>query len=103
MEEKNRDLFCVTDSILILYKANFFQQSLIHFFSLNKSDLCYFCTLNRPVAQLVEQLTLNQWVQGSNPCGLTNPVYMHWIFLCMFILPNTTSATRAKMSIAMLY
>ncbi len=24
-----------------------------------------------PVAQLVEQLTLNQWVQGSNPCGDT--------------------------------
>ena len=24
------------------------------------------------VAQLVEQLTLNQWVQGSNPCQDTN-------------------------------
>ena len=23
------------------------------------------------VAQLVEQLTLNQWVQGSNPCAPT--------------------------------
>ena len=26
---------------------------------------------NGPVAQLVEQLTLNQWVQGSSPCGTT--------------------------------
>ena len=25
-----------------------------------------------PVAQLVEQLTLNQRVQGSSPCGRTN-------------------------------
>ena len=25
-----------------------------------------------PVAQLVEQLTFNQWVTGSNPVGLTN-------------------------------
>ncbi len=24
-----------------------------------------------PVAQLVEQLTFNQWVTGSNPVGLT--------------------------------
>ena len=24
-----------------------------------------------PVAQLVEQLTFNQWVAGSNPAGLT--------------------------------
>ena len=25
-----------------------------------------------PVAQVVEQLTFNQWVEGSNPSGLTN-------------------------------
>ncbi len=35
----------------------------------------YLCTRNRendaPVAQLVEHLTLNQGVQGSNPCGCT--------------------------------
>jgi hypothetical protein len=24
-----------------------------------------------PVAQLVEQLTFNQWVAGSNPAGIT--------------------------------
>jgi hypothetical protein len=24
-----------------------------------------------PIAQLVEQLTLNQWAQGSSPCGGT--------------------------------
>ena len=27
--------------------------------------------LSGPVAQLVEQLTFNQWVTGSNPVGLT--------------------------------
>ena len=37
----------------------------------------YFCAqfivhnVRRSVAQLVEQLTLNQWVQGSIPCGPT--------------------------------
>ena len=25
-----------------------------------------------PVSQVVEQLTFNQWVEGSNPSGLTN-------------------------------
>ena len=38
----------------------------------------YFCSLKQrekvPVAQLVEQLTLNQWVQGSNPCGDTKKI-----------------------------
>ena len=27
--------------------------------------------LDGPIAQLVEQLTFNQWVTGSNPVGLT--------------------------------
>ena len=27
--------------------------------------------MHGPVAQLVEQLTFNQWVAGSNPAGLT--------------------------------
>ena len=27
--------------------------------------------MNGPVAQLVEQLTFNQWVAGSNPARLT--------------------------------
>ena len=27
--------------------------------------------MSGPVAQLVEQLTFNQWVAGSNPAGLT--------------------------------
>ncbi len=31
-------------------------------------QLCYNkSVLNGPLAQLVEQLTLNQWVQGSSP------------------------------------
>ena len=25
-----------------------------------------------PLAQLVEQMTLNHWVKGSNPLGITN-------------------------------
>ena len=29
-----------------------------------------------PVAQLVEQLTFNQWVTGSNPVGLTTFYYI---------------------------
>ena len=39
-----------------------------------KEKSCIFAASNSenvPVAQLVEQLTLNQWVQGSNPCGDT--------------------------------
>jgi hypothetical protein len=37
-----------------------------------------------PLAQLAEQLTLNQWVPGSSPGGRTeNPATSHegWIFL----------------------
>ena len=29
-----------------------------------------------PIAQMVEQLTLNQWVAGSSPAGGTLTVYM---------------------------
>ncbi len=29
------------------------------------------CILDGPLAQLVEQLTFNQWVTGSNPVRLT--------------------------------
>ena len=32
------------------------------------------------VAQLVEQLTLNQWVEGSSPSGVTS-VYNQWFRL----------------------
>ena len=35
-------------------------------------DILYFCTSNLSVAQLVEQLTLNQWVVGSTPAGETS-------------------------------
>ena len=34
-----------------------------------------------PVAQLVEQLTLNQWVAGSNPSRRTHPLYTFLPFL----------------------
>ena len=36
---------------------------------------------NVPVAQLVEQLTLNQWVQGSNPCGDTKTALTGGFFI----------------------
>jgi hypothetical protein len=32
-------------------------------------DLLHSATANAPIAQLVEQGTLNPWVQGSSPCG----------------------------------
>ena len=44
---------------------------------------CGFYVYNVPrcssgcVAQLVEQLTLNQWVQGSSPCASTNKYSGH--------------------------
>ena len=50
---------------LLKKRQNFFKKSI------DKPDgLCYNSPrpINTPVAQLVEQLTLNQWVPGSNPC-----------------------------------
>ena len=46
----------------------------------------YFCSLKRdvPVAQLVEQLTLNQWVQGSNPCGDTEKTDLESVFFFIY-------------------
>jgi hypothetical protein len=44
---------------------------------------CYIY-LRGPVAQLAEQLTLNQWVQGSSPCRiikktLVNRGFFYWL------------------------
>ena len=36
---------------------------------------------NDSVAQLVEQLTLNQWVEGSSPSGVTKKVVCNYLFL----------------------
>ncbi len=33
--------------------------------------MCIIASVIDFVAQLVEQVTLNHWVQGSNPCGVT--------------------------------
>ena len=43
-----------------------------------------------PVAQVVEQLTFNQWVTGSNPVGLTNQhiVLFFYIGILVFGLPG---------------
>ena len=49
--------------------------------------LCFelFCTLIRPVAQLVEHVTLNHGVEGSIPSGPTNPGNeKSWVFLCVY-------------------
>ena len=59
------------------YKNHYFKKEFV-----NNSHVCiiiknnpYICSLifsNDSVAQLVEQLTLNQRVQGSSPCGVTS-------------------------------
>ena len=35
--------------------------------------------MNALLAQLVEQLTLNQWVPGSKPCRRTNGPLVKWL------------------------
>ena len=51
-------------------RIKFCRKSLKYFVSIEK--VCNFATSKLKnvvfVAQLVEQLTLNQWVQGSSPC-----------------------------------
>ena len=42
----------------------------IHYLEICKLKL-YKVVLNGPIAQLVEQVTFNHWVAGSNPAGLT--------------------------------
>ena len=40
--------------------------------TVDKSQSCvYIMSYQVPVAQLVEQVTLNHWVHGSSPCGRT--------------------------------
>ena len=41
---------------------------------------------NGPLAQLVEQLTLNQWVKGSNPLGITKRIIMQGVYRSAFLL-----------------
>jgi hypothetical protein len=36
-----------------------------------------------PLAQLVEQLTFNQWVAGSNPARLTTDLCNHFSIVCI--------------------
>ena len=38
-----------------------------------------------PVAQVVEQLTFNQWVEGSNPSGLT---IIRFFVFCLLTAEN---------------
>ena len=45
---------------------------ILHKYSLDDFQCnAYPTLLDGPIAQLVEQLTFNQWVTGSNPVGLT--------------------------------
>ncbi len=37
------------------------------------------------LAQLVEQLTLNQWVQGSSPWEDTKDIQMGVLFVCSYV------------------
>ena len=57
-----------------------------------------------PVAQLVEHLTLNQGVQGSNPCGCTkerlSPLffvvcYFHFIIFLDYLMVIHTGSPRS--------
>src|SRR6056297_3833917 len=68
-----------------------------------KSNIFITFVRKRPVAQLAEQLTLNQRVQGSNPCG---PTFQNFflVFLNLFfwlanhprLLLDCTSDWRRK-------
>ena len=42
--------------------------------------------MNDSLAQLVEQLTLNQWVEGSNPSGVTKGGRNSTLFLLYIIV-----------------
>ena len=66
----------------------------------NKRKKMYFCSLKRdvPVAQLVEQLTLNQWVQGSNPCGDTEKHSKPTIWGAFFISKSSMVTTISPSS-----
>ena len=44
---------------------------------------------NDSLAQLVEQLTLNQWVEGSNPSGVTKDDESR-PFFCIYSPPSRT-------------
>ena len=45
-----------------------------------------------PLAQLVEQLTLNQWVEGSNPSGPTT------FLVCMMFQEHGQSGITARVA-----
>ena len=48
-----------------------------------------FAPSNLSVAQLVEQLTLNQWVTGSNPVQETqNQTLIHYLYRCFLFIPT---------------
>ena len=49
--------------------------------------------MNALLAQLVEQLTLNQWVQGSNPRGCTKGVTS---VIPFFISPSNKSGYPSR-------
>ena len=46
--------------------------------------------MNGPVAQLVEQLTFNQWVAGSNPAGLTTNLFTFFFNTVLLLLSKFT-------------
>ena len=48
---------------------------------------------NDSLAQLVEQLTLNQWVEGSNPSGVTKDDKSR-PFFCIHPHPHALSKAR---------
>ena len=52
-----------------------------------------------PVAQVVEQLTFNQWVEGSNPSGLTKFLYLRSLSVDSRNLPFSQKSAAYKTSV----
>ncbi len=51
---------------------------------------------NAPLAQLVEQLTLNQWVQGSSPCAPTTNTNRNAVFYFCIVAPRARTLPQGS-------
>ena len=67
---------------------DFFQKKFEKYLVVSKKGCTFAPAFKKhaPVAQLVEHLTLNQGVQGSNPCGCTKRKRILPLFYCSFFL-----------------
>ena len=58
-----------------------------------------FICKNAPLAQLVEQLTLNQWVQGSSPWRCTSYQIVLFVYLVMLSFLKKDTIVESKIYI----